>query len=703
MNADARQTLPAIRQDLVFIAPSGEEDVSSDWLVHDPVQHRFFRISNDCERIISLWKPGRTYESLIGDFRARFGFDLTPHRLEHFVQFLQKADLCELPPETAWNELRQRADPAQSRFVRLYGSLISFRVPLFNPEAMLRFMRPVSDVAFTRAFTLAIAIVAALGLYLSALDMVTTISATGESFRLLSIVQMGIALVVLKACHELGHAVVAHRYGCRVPTLGIAFMVFIPLLYTDVSEAWRLKSKRQRILISAAGMIVEIYLAGLATFVWAFLDDGPVRDTLFYIATFGWVSSLAFNLNPLAKFDGYYILSDALELPNLQSRATQLALWKLRTTFVTEGLAAPHVYSRSATSALILFGLASWVYRLSLLLGIAYLLYGFVAKIVGIILFVLTIWLLIVLPVLRELQVWRALIGGGGSRRPLLRFSMVAPVALAVLLLPFGSTVYAPAVLMSGNVQILYPPGEARISDISFEPLSKVKKGDELIAFERPELATEIAIAEIELKSLKVRLGTAVSSRDGRSNLMVLQAQVLSVQRRIEELTAEMQKLRLVSRDDGQVVEMSRDLRVGSWISQKRRLAVITSGNELVARGYLNEQDIREISVGSVGKFVPDDPLRDTASVAVVRIAPDATRKLELPELASVFGGSIHTTSDSLTPDRNIFAIELSLTDDIEIPNQAVRGVVSLEGRSESLATRLWRRVTKVLVREASL
>ncbi|MCY1667729.1 site-2 protease family protein [Rhizobium sp. SL86] len=703
MTDEAKYTLPVMRQDLVFIPPAGEADRLSDWLIHDPVQHRFFRISKDCERIVSLWHPGKTYEDLMLDFRSRFGVDLSPNRLQQFVQFLQRANLCELTPEGAWSELKRRGDFSQSRFVRLFGSLISLRLPLFNPEVMLRVIKPTSDIAFTRAFTSTIVIVTAFGLYLSAFDMFATVSALGQSFELLSIVQIGIALVVLKACHELGHAVVAHRFGCRVPTLGVALMVLIPLLYTDVSEAWRLTSKRQRILISAAGMIVEIYLAGLATFLWAFLDEGSLRDTLFYIATVGWISSLAFNLNPLAKFDGYYILSDALEIPNLQSKATQLALWKLRKTFVTEGLVAPYAYSSSTTSALILFGLASWVYKLSLLLGIAYILYGFVAKIVGLILLVLTIGLLILLPIWRELKVWRKLIGGNGSRMPLRRLTTLTLVGLAVLFLPFGSTISAPAVLLSGNVQILYPPREAKIAGIHFGPSSEVKKGDELIDFETPELVTELAIAEIELRNLRARLGTAVSSRDGRSNLMVLQGQVRSVQQRIEELTAEMQKLQLISRDDGQVVEMSRDLRVGSWISQERRLAVITSGDELVARGYLNEQDLGEITVGSVGKFVPDDPLRDTANVVVARIAPDATRKLELPELASAFGGSIHTTSDSLVPDRNVFSIEVRLTDHVEIPNQSVRGVLSLEGRSGSLAARLWRRVTKVLVREASL
>ena len=81
----------------------------------------------------------------------------------------------------------------------------------------------------------------------------------------------------------------AHRFGCRVPTMGIAFMVFIPLLYTDVSDAWRLHSRKQRILISASGMIVELYLAGIATFLWAFMDDGAARDIAFYIATVGWI------------------------------------------------------------------------------------------------------------------------------------------------------------------------------------------------------------------------------------------------------------------------------------------------------------------------------------------------------------------------------------------------------------------------------
>ena len=119
-----------------------------------------------------------------------------------------------------------------------------------------------------------------------------------------------IALVFTKILHELGHGVAAKYYGCRVPTMGVAFLVMFPVLYTDTTDSWRLSSYQKRIRIGAAGLLTELSIACIALFLWPFLPDGAMKNAVFMLAAVTWVTSLLVNLNPFMRFDGYYLLSD---------------------------------------------------------------------------------------------------------------------------------------------------------------------------------------------------------------------------------------------------------------------------------------------------------------------------------------------------------------------------------------------------------
>src|SRR5690606_35220026 len=171
------------------------------------------------------------------------------------------------------------------------------------------------------------------------------------------------ALVLSKTLHEMGHALVATRLGVRVAHMGVAFLVLWPMLYTDTGESWRLRSHRQRLAISVAGVTVELALAGLATLAWALLDDGALRQAMLYLATTGWVLSLALNVSPFMRFDGYFILSDLLDFPNLHERAGATARVALRRRLLGLNDPYPEALNPRARRALTLFAFATWLYR----------------------------------------------------------------------------------------------------------------------------------------------------------------------------------------------------------------------------------------------------------------------------------------------------------------------------------------------------
>ncbi len=701
----AAAQLPALRGDLQYLEHR-THDGKPLWRIHDPVQHRFFTISEDTRRILSIWRAGTSLEELARTALARFGLELSTANLAQMVEFLDASNLFVRSHETGWRELGRRQEAMrEKRRLRWLTGYLFFKIPLFNPEGLLAAVRPWTDRFFTRAFNLAIAAILLAGLYLSLHDMLAQVAAAMERFSLHGFLLVVVALVILKTAHEFGHAVAAFRFGCRVPTLGVAFMMLVPLLYCDVSDAWKLQSRRQRLLISAAGLIAELYLAVIATFVWAFLPDGFARDIAFHVATVGWISSLAINLNPFAKFDGYYLLSDIVSIENLQSRAFAQARWKLRQWLLLPDLKAPEHFPTRTQTALILFAVMTWLHRLAVFTGIAVFLYFSTAKIIGVVLLGLTLFQLLALPLWREVKASRELAKAmRGHARPK-RTLILVGATLAAMFIPFAGSVDAPAVLGASDLQKLFPPRDARVAEIAIPQSGRVRAGDLLVRFEVPELDGEVREVEIELEAARGRLARAMSNLSDRSQLEVLRNDVLALDRRRSQLEKDRRELALVSRIDGEVVQTSRELRQGSWIARDRWVAIVRSGEGALVRGYVREGDLDRVRTGDTGRFVPEDPSQPSLAVIVDRISPDAARRVELQELASRYGGPIEAGAQAggvLAPAGAIFPVEFRPAAGMPAPDRTIRGTVVIDGRRRSFAAMVWRRVTRVFVKEAS-
>ena len=173
---------------------------------------------------------------------------------------------------------------------------------------------------------------------------------------------------------------VSKYFGCRVSSIGIAFLVFFPFLYTDTSDAWRLRDHKDRLLINFAGILTELHLALISTFLWAILPDGGLKSVAFFIATTSWISSLAINVSPFMRFDGYYVFSDWLKAENLQPRSFALARWQLREILFGFNHSPPEELNPSRRWTFISYAWLTWVYRFFIFLGIALLVYHLAFK-----------------------------------------------------------------------------------------------------------------------------------------------------------------------------------------------------------------------------------------------------------------------------------------------------------------------------------
>ena len=319
-----------MRQDIQSLPGSTETDGSPTWSLHDPVNNRFFRIGWLEFELLSRWQSGDA-ETVLQQVNNGTTLHADLSHVMELLDFLKTNQLIQARGKQAITELYDKAMTGRKHIASwLLQNYLFLRIPLVRPDSFLTRTLPWIRFVFTRGFALTLVATTLLGIYLVMRQWDSFQQTFLYFFTLEGMLLFAVAIFIAKVIHELGHAYTAKRYGIRVPTMGIALLVLWPVLYTDTSEAWKLPDRRQRLAIAAAGMAAELALAAIATLLWSFLPDGPLRAAIFMIATTSWVITLFINLNPFLRFDGYYLLSDFLEVQNLQDRSFALGKWKLR-------------------------------------------------------------------------------------------------------------------------------------------------------------------------------------------------------------------------------------------------------------------------------------------------------------------------------------------------------------------------------------
>ena len=386
---------PALREELQIHAAGANRDGSPAWHICDPVRNLFFRIGWLEFEILQRWRladPQRI---------AREVADATtlapaPDDVDDLQAFLARHQLL--------RAVRQKAPMPAWRW--LLNNYLFVRIPLVRPAHWLERLLPWVRWLFTRWFAGLSALAAFTGLVLAARQWDTVEANLRGALSWDGVLGFAGALIVSKLLHELGHALVSTRHGVRVGHMGFALLVMWPMAYTDTGESWKLARSRHRFAIASAGIASELVLAAWSTLLWAFLPDGDLRNALFFLATTAWVLTLLVNASPFMRFDGYYMLADAIDFPGLHERAGRQARRFLRRWLLGLDDPLPETVSVGFRHFLIAFAFATWIYRLVLFVGIAVVVYHAFFKALGVFLFFVEIGVFVGRPVVAELRVW---------------------------------------------------------------------------------------------------------------------------------------------------------------------------------------------------------------------------------------------------------------------------------------------------------
>lgn len=697
--------LPPLREELHLHEGPRNRDGSPSWTLEDPARSRFFRIGWAEMEMLARWglkSPARIAEAIC----KATTLEVVADDVEKFAAFLAGSNLLQVSGPQANARLYSQAKAERiTGFSWLLKNYLFFRIPLFRPDAFLsktvRFTAPF----YTRTFfftTLAAGIV---GLYLATRQWDVFRHTFLHFFTLQGAALAALTLMLAKVLHEFGHAYTAKRFGCRVSTMGVALLVMWPVLYTDTSGAWKLKNRKQRLAIGAAGMTVELALAAYATLLWNFLPDGMLRSAVFMLATTTWILTLVVNLNPFMRYDGYYLASDFANVPNLQPRAFRLSRWRLREWLFGFGEEAPEYFEPGLSRWLIAYGFGTWIYRFLLFTGIALLVYHFFFKALGMVLLAVELGYFIGMPIFNELREWT-------KRREHYRLNRnsrlsltLAAAAGLVLLVPWQTSVHAPALLHAAQQAELFVPSGARLDAILVKPGGHVAAGQAVYRLSSPDLDYELAAAEWQILVLRWQDVFQILDKDATPDTLVIHQQLQAALARRAEVLAQKSRLTVTAPFAGVLVDAADPLAPGEWLSQGEFLGRIVTPGQAKVEAFVSEADLSRVRPGASARFISEDPASGDMGLVVQSISVAASKTLtSAPELASVYGGGVAALAEKKdetpVPEGAVYRVVLVPDSDEPVPAMAVRGSVSIEGRAQSIFTRLWNAADVLLTRE---
>jgi len=695
------EILPRLRDDMVVRKAPDDSRDDALWIIVDPLRHSFFRIGKTAFELLSLWQAG-SRARLKAAAEQRFGRIVSDDEINVLCEFLARNELSVEPQEGGWrhfavNARRQNAVTGE----KLVRSLLFLRWPLARPQKVLDAGWPFVSWMFSRSYVIVMACLAFAGIFL-VIRQFDTFAATAVSFMTPgAIVAYGMALGLIKCIHEAGHAFMARKYGVPVPTVGVALIVLMPILFTDTTAAWQL-NRRQRLMIDAAGIFAELSVAVIATLAWVFLPDGDLRSIAFVTATASWVMSLFVNLNPFMRFDGYYILSDALDFENLQARGFALARWRMREFLFGFGETPPETLSFAMRRFIVLHAWMTWLYRFFLYLGIALLVYSFFIKAVGLALFVVEIVWLIGLPIIREIRAWWA-------RRDMMRFNvnslrslLAAGVILAVVFIPWSWAAVAPAVLGATQATALHVQAPGQVDAVTVEDGATVKRGDVLLHLSSPDLVDALERAKRDELVLEARLRRSTSSAQERSLRGVVISEIKASRARLASLQDKLNELSVRAPHDGVYHAPLQPVARGLWVSPRTNLGMVKVEDGARITAFADSERLHRFNRDARGVFVPDAPELARLDIVLDDVIALSDHGSKLALVLDINGGPVRTvrSASQAEPRRSLHQLVLRAPMAMA-PVAEMRGIVRLEAPAESLAWRIYRRIAGVLIRES--
>jgi putative peptide zinc metalloprotease protein len=650
------------------------------YVLHDLSTDRFHRFPPGAHGVIGLMDGQRTIHEIWEMANAQLGDDgPTQDEVIHLISQLHAADVLmidELTPNTA--ELARRAaKQALRKQASAWMNLFAFRLPLWDPDRFLTRILPLARPFMGRVGGGIWLLMVMTGLLLAAMHWTDlTQDFFDQAMAPQNLVLLWLLFPVLKLAHELGHGLVTKAFGGEVHELGMMLMVFTPVPYVEASAAWAFRDKWKRILVGAAGMMVELFLASVALILWIYTEPGRAHLLAYNTILIAGASTILFNANPLLKFDGYYMLMDYLEIPNLKQRGNRYFEYLSERYVLGQQDAQIPIATAGERAWFVIYGISSAAYRVLVVVGILFFL-GDRFPLVALLFAGLTAVTMIILPLGKG-----AIFLFSNPRLRLVRVRAVATVAVLVLLL-IGAVGFIPLPFHTMAEGIVWLPEEAFvragadgfIERLVVQPGTRVQTGDPLVTCRNPELSTRLRVLNAQLQELEARRREQAPT--DRVKTEMLEEEIRYTTRARNEARARVDRLVIRSQRTGMFVAPTVQDLPGRYLHQGDLVAHVVDIDTLTVRAIVDQWDI-----DLVRHHIQDIQVRlaervgDIVSAQLQRVAPAAVNELPSAALGADGGGQLPMDpkdSKGLTALQRVFLVDLIVSDDTHVINAGGR------------------------------
>jgi len=614
------------------------------YVLQDHLSGKFQRFTPVAYQIIGLMDGKRTVQEIWDLACSRLGADApTQEEMIRLLTQLHMADALQsdVLPDTL--ELLKRHE--KQRFAKWKQNLKSplfMRFPILDPERILtRFQSLVRPVFSWTGFIIWM-ITVGFGVFFAAVHWTElTRDITDRILSPSNLAVMWLTFPFLKAFHEFAHAFAVKIKGGEVHEMGIMMLVFTPIPYVDASSASSFREKRDRIIVGAAGLAVEIFIAAIALFAWINMEPGPARSLTYNIIFIAGVSSLFFNGNPLLRYDAYYVLSDFLEIPNLGMRGNRYFLYLLQKHVLGIKEAEPPLHSHGERFWFVVYTMLSFTYRMfvyaAIILFVAgkFFFIGMLFACWGLLnMFIIPAWkgakFLLTSPRLARNRT-RAVLASG-------LVIVLAGVILGLVPIPLGT--------MTEGVMWLPEPFFVRsgtdgfVDRIIAVPGEFVQKGDPLIQCSDPLLPAQIRLLEAQKREMQVVYDSQLISDKVKAE--ITREEIAHIEAKLKDAREKEEELTLYSSAEGIfVLPMARDLPL-SYVRRGQLMGYVMNRSIMTARVVVSQADVDMVrqKTRDVKVRFPEN-LSEKVSGVLIREVPAATDELPGLALSQEGGGQI--------------------------------------------------------------
>ncbi len=704
-DGDEDFSLPTLNPLIKLFKTSPDHDGTPRWTLHLPASNQYYQIGWAEFECLARFHQFETAAPLKAEINAQTTLDIDWDDIKALIMFLQKNSLLILDHKTLATPEKPKA-----LWKKLVHGYLFFTIPLFKPTKFLKATLPYIRPFLSKTF---ITIMLSFLLFMIFLTFQRLDEFTHTFLEMFSLKGAFITFFVftgIKIIHEMAHAYTATKYGVNVPHMGVAFIVMYPVLYTETTGSWQLSSVRARMAIGLAGVMAELSLAAIFLLLWHILPPGMGRSISFSVVAISMIGSLFVNLNPLMRFDGYFVVSDALGIENLHARAMALTRWKIRDILFGLHETPPDNFSPARQKFMMLFGLLILIYRFFLFLGIAFLVYYIFFKPLGLIMMGLELLWFILLPIWGELKQWwlrRSDIIK--TRRSRISLGLVAFLIL-FLLLPLHTNVNISGVLHQSDYRSIYASVPSNIKSLNVKNDQSAKAGQILLILESDPLEKDLEIAKVKLEYLQIRKSREQTNialyreHHGRLDNKISQAA-----QKLHALQKQKERLIIKAPFDGIIRDLRPEIHKGRWVSSHELLFTIIGKEKKTLTAYIGENQLARIEIGNKAKFYPKSSLFSQNNFIVESIDPTNAATLLWPELSSIYGGNIPAIAkeQKVSPLESIYRVKLKPLQkkDISLKTSHFieKGQVRIKAHRESVLLSIFQRFVALIIRESSL